>query len=54
MLRFKSDNSITLTQRPAFSRFIADKNSVILFITIQLKSGQVDIANQVAAFYFEK
>jgi CubicO group peptidase (beta-lactamase class C family) len=38
----------------AFSRFIDDKISVILFINIQLKSGQVDIANQLAAFYFEK
>jgi len=36
----------------AFTRFIDDKISVILFINTELDSGQMDMANQVASFYF--
>ncbi len=36
----------------AFTRFIDDKISVIIFINTELDSGQMDMANQIASFYF--
>lgn len=36
----------------AFSRFIDDKISVVIFMNTELDSGQMDMANQVASFYF--
>ena len=36
----------------AFTRFIDDKISVILFINTELDSGQMDMANRIASFYF--
>lgn len=36
----------------AFTRFIDDKISVIIFINTELDSGQMDMANQIALFYF--
>ncbi len=37
----------------AFSRFIDDKISVIIFLNTELNSGQLDMANQIASFYFD-
>lgn len=36
----------------AFSRFIDDKISVVIFMNTELDSGQMDMANQIASFYF--
>ncbi len=37
----------------AFTRFIDDKISVIIFINTELDSGQMDMANRIASFYFD-
>ncbi len=37
----------------AFTRFIDHKISVILFINTELDSGQMEMANRIASFYFE-
>lgn len=37
----------------AFTRFIDDKISVIIFMNTELDSGQMDMANQIASFYFQ-
>ncbi|MEO6253053.1 MAG: serine hydrolase domain-containing protein [Ferruginibacter sp.] len=36
----------------AFTRFIDDKISVIIFLNTELDSGQMDMANRIASFYF--
>lgn len=36
----------------AFSRFIDDKISVVVFINTELDAGQMDLANKIASFYF--
>jgi len=36
----------------AFTRFVDHKISVILFINTELDSGQMDLANHIASFYF--
>jgi len=37
----------------AFTRFIDDKISVVLFINTELDSGQMEMANQIASYYFK-
>ncbi|MEQ1798983.1 MAG: serine hydrolase domain-containing protein [Lacibacter sp.] len=36
----------------AFTRFIDDKISVVIFINTEMNEGQMDMANRIASFYF--